>query len=38
MVENRRQFARSLRKTPTPAEEILWKHLRGSRFDGAKFR
>ncbi len=38
MVENRRQFARRLRKTPTPAEEILWKHLRGSCFDGAKFR
>ena len=38
MVEDRRQFARTLRKNPTPAEEILWKHLRGSRFHGAKFR
>jgi very-short-patch-repair endonuclease len=34
----RRQFARDLRRRQTRAEEILWDHLRGSRFHGAKFR
>ena len=34
----RREFARRLRKQPTKAEEILWRCLRGSRFQGAKFR
>ncbi len=30
--------ARSLRQRMTPAEEILWKELRGRRFAGFKFR
>jgi very-short-patch-repair endonuclease len=38
MVEDRRQFARALRKNPTTAEELPWKALRGSRFHGVKFR
>jgi very-short-patch-repair endonuclease len=37
-VSERVAFARSLRKQPTKAEEILWRYLRGSRFHGAKFR
>ena len=35
MASERREFARLLRKQPTKAEDILWKHLRGSRFHGA---
>ena len=38
MTSERREFARILRKHPTPAEDILWRRLRGSRFHGAKFR
>jgi len=42
MVTDQRQFARAMRKTPTPAEELLWKHLRGPGFTersfGDKFR
>jgi len=38
MTSERREFARLLRKHPTRAEELLWERLRGSRFDGAKFR
>src|SRR6185437_1457536 len=38
MTTERRQFARALRKHPTRAEDILWRSLRGSRFEGAKFR
>jgi very-short-patch-repair endonuclease len=38
LPSERRQFARALRKHPTRAEDILWTQLRGSRFDGAKFR
>jgi very-short-patch-repair endonuclease len=38
MLSERRQFARVLRKYPTRAEDILWTQLRGSRFEGAKFR
>ncbi len=38
MISDRRQFARAQRRNPTPAEELLWKALRGSRFHGAKFR
>ena len=38
MTSERREFARLLRKQPTKAEKILWERLRGSRFDGAKFR
>ena len=30
--------ARRLRLDATPAEVILWKHLRGRRFDDYKFR
>jgi len=30
--------ARRLRKDSTPAERILWFHLRGRRFFGLKFR
>jgi very-short-patch-repair endonuclease len=38
LPSERRQFARALRKHPTRAEDILSTQLRGSRFDGAKFR
>jgi very-short-patch-repair endonuclease len=38
MAPEWREFARVLRRHPTRAEDILWKHLRGSRFEGAKFR
>jgi very-short-patch-repair endonuclease len=38
LPSERRQFARALRKHPTRAEDILWTQLRGSRFDGVKFR
>ena len=31
-------FARTLRKRMTNAESILWRALRGSRFEGHKFR
>ena len=30
--------ARRLRREMTPAEEALWKHLRGRQFQGLKFR
>ena len=30
--------ARGLRREMTPQEEILWRHLRGRRFEGYKFR
>jgi very-short-patch-repair endonuclease len=38
MTGERHQFARDLRKRQTRAEDLLWERLRGSRFDGAKFR
>lgn len=38
MVREPRQFARSLRKTSTSAEDTLWQALRGRRFQGLKFR
>ena len=38
MTNERREFARALRKQPTKAEEILWAQLRGRRFQGVKFR
>ena len=38
MTSERREFARNLRRRPTPAEDILWERLRGSRFRGSKFR
>ena len=31
-------FARSLRRSMTVAEEIMWRSLRGSSLDGLKFR
>ncbi len=30
--------ARGLRRTATPAERLLWEHLRARRLDGIKFR
>ncbi len=30
--------AKALRREATPAETLLWKHLRGSQMDGHKFR
>jgi very-short-patch-repair endonuclease len=38
VASERREFARTLRKHPTRAEDILWQRLRGSHFHGAKFR
>lgn len=38
MTKEPRQFARSLRKTITSAEEVLWQALRNRRFQGLKFR
>jgi very-short-patch-repair endonuclease len=38
MTNERRQFARALRRRQTRAKALLWERLRGSRFDGAKFR
>jgi very-short-patch-repair endonuclease len=38
MTRERVEFARSLPKLPTKAEDILWRCLRGSRFHGARFR
>jgi very-short-patch-repair endonuclease len=38
MTSERTEFARALRKHPTPAEDILWRRLRGSHFHGAKLR
>lgn len=32
------QRARQLRRPMTPAEAKLWRHLRGRRFEGLKFR
>jgi very-short-patch-repair endonuclease len=38
MIKEPRQFARSLRKTSTPAEDVLWQALRRRGFQGLKFR
>ena len=38
MAYERRQFARALRQHPTRAQDILWRSLRGSHLEGAKFR
>jgi very-short-patch-repair endonuclease len=38
MPSERRQFARSLRRQSTKAEDGLWGQLRGSRFHDANFR
>jgi very-short-patch-repair endonuclease len=32
------KIARKLRRNETEAEKLLWKHLRGRRLDGYKFR
>jgi very-short-patch-repair endonuclease len=36
--ESKKEQARALRKSQTPAEEMLWQHLRGNRVVGVKFR
>ncbi|MEO7715639.1 MAG: DUF559 domain-containing protein [Capsulimonas sp.] len=36
--DNRTEIARDLRSRETKSEAILWEHLRGSRFEGLKFR
>ena len=36
--EEKTAFARSLRRQMTTAEEILWRALRGRKFDDFKFR
>jgi|SRR3989344_4299205 len=36
--ENKKSFARYLRKASTNAEQLLWYQLRGRRFSGIKFR
>jgi very-short-patch-repair endonuclease len=38
MTSEPRQFARSLRKTLTSAEDVLWQALRGRRFQNLKFK
>jgi very-short-patch-repair endonuclease len=37
-AERLRDFARSMRKSPTRSEDRIWAWLRGRRFDGVKFR
>ncbi len=32
------EFARTMRKLPTPFEQALWNRLRAARLDGLKFR
>jgi very-short-patch-repair endonuclease len=32
------EFARQMRRKPTPAEEAMWRELRGRQFLGFKFR
>jgi adenine-specific DNA-methyltransferase len=36
--QDQRDFARRLRKEPTPAEKSLWRHLRAQQLRGHKFR
>jgi very-short-patch-repair endonuclease len=38
MVSEPHAFARRLRRVSTSAEDVLWARLRGSRFQGAKFK
>jgi len=38
MTSDTKTFARALRKQPTKPEDLLWRALRGRRFEGAKFR
>ena len=33
-----KDYRRLLRKTETPTEHILWKHLKGKQLDGFRFR
>ena len=33
-----KEIRRALRKNATPAEDILWQHLRGGKLDGLKFK
>ncbi len=35
---DQRRFARALRRNMTDAEHLLWRHLRGHRLNGQKFR
>ena len=35
---NQQRFAKTLRKTMTDAEQLLWRHLRAHRLYGQKFR
>jgi len=35
---DRKDFARQLRRRSTDAERLLWKHVRGRRLEGFKFR
>ena len=35
---DQRQFAKTLRKNMTDAEQLLWRHLRAHRMCGRKFR
>ena len=37
-LHNSTYRARALRQSSTPAEQVLWEHLRGGRLDGVKFR
>lgn len=30
--------AKSMRSSPTPAEAVIWQHIRAGRFNGAKFK
>jgi very-short-patch-repair endonuclease len=38
MCPDKDDFARALRKRPTHAENLLWKHIRAKRLKGLKFR
>lgn len=38
MSEQLRSFARSMRKAPTKAENMLWQTLRGRKLEGMKFK
>ncbi|MGR3296058.1 MAG: DUF559 domain-containing protein, partial [Candidatus Bathyanammoxibius sp.] len=38
MAKKLTTVAKNLRKRPTDAERLLWKHLRSKRFEGLKFR
>jgi very-short-patch-repair endonuclease len=38
VVDSRQVFAKQLRRNMTDAELLLWRHLRGHRLLGAKFK